>query len=116
MAQLLTYCYSIEGDPPVEREFPRGEAPDTITLEDGRIAARDYRAELAPTHSTGAGWPMAPCYASGVQPEQRYVLQNYLANKGVPTEVNRNGDPIYTSPSHQKAALKARGMHNKASY
>jgi hypothetical protein len=113
--QMITYCYSVDGEPPVEREFPRGEAPSEITLEDGRVAARDYRAELQPTHSSGSGWPFA-CYASGVQPEQRKELQDYLAKKGVPTEVNRNGDPIYRNINHRRAALKARGMFDRSSF
>jgi hypothetical protein len=59
---------------------------------------------------------MAPCYASGVQPEQRVELQNYLARKGVPTEVSPGGDPIYRNPTHRTAALKARGMHDRSSF
>ncbi len=113
---LITYCYTAEaGSIPVEREFERGEAPPEITLDDGRKAQRDYRAELQPTHATGAGWPFA-CFASGVQPEQRKELQDYLAKKGVPTEVNGSGDPVYRNSAHRKAALKARGMFDRASF
>lgn len=87
--------------------------PETMTLEDGTIAKRVWGVPAVPSPK---GWPMAPCFASGVRPEQAQELRDYLRDKGVPTEVTRGGDPIYTSPEHQRRALKARGMHNKAGW
>lgn len=56
------------------------------------------------------------CVASGVHPSQREDLEKFLKKAGVPTRVDADGNPIYTSAAHRRKALKARGMHDKASY
>ena len=61
------------------------------------------------------GWPLE-CYASGVAPDQAGELRDYLAKKGVPTEVSADGNPIYRDAAHRRKALKARGLHDKASF
>ncbi len=115
---MATFCFSDEsGGVTVERDYPVGKAPESIKLDDGRRAHRDYAAEhRTPVRRAGAGWPMPPCYASGVHASQAGELREFLRKSGVPTEVNRNGDPIYRNVSHQRAALKVRGMHNNADY
>ena len=70
----------------------------------------------ARTERTMAGWPMAPCLASGVHPNQAQELRDCLSNAGVPTEVTSDGDPIYRTPTHRKRALKARHLVDKSSY
>lgn len=111
----VTYCFSIEGETPVEREFDRGAAPPEIVLGDGRVARRDYRAELSPTHSTGAGWPIV-CVGSGVNANQAQELRDEFKRCGVPTEVTGGGDPIYRDAAHRRRALKARCIFDKSSY
>ena len=93
-----------------------GEAPETIEI-DGMPAYRDFAAEQGGRRrSTGEGWPMAPCVGSGVNAAQASELRTFLKDRGCPTEVTSEGDPVYTSPRHQAKALKLRGMHNRASY
>lgn len=92
------------------------ELPETITLSDGRIAKRDFAADCRTVSTaSSAGWPIT-CYASGVHASQAQELRDYYKSHGCPTEVTNNGDPIYTSSSHQKKALKCRGLVNKSSY
>lgn len=59
---------------------------------------------------------MEPCCASGVHASQAQELREHLADRGCPTEVTTDGDPIYTSAAHRKKALKCRGMFDKASF
>ena len=91
-----------------------GDAPKSILLDDGRVALRDFAAEHT-SRRAGSGWPMT-CFASGVHASQADELRRYLADRGCPTEVTRDGDPVYTSASHRKKALKLRGMYDRQSY
>lgn len=108
------YCYSTGDNHVEERFFRMGDAPATITLDDGRVAERDFAAEHSP-RTAGAGWPFE-CFASGVHPSQAGELREFFHKAGVPTEVSKNGDPVYTSAAHRKKALKARGFFDKAAY
>ena len=111
---MPTYCYKTEEGETAEAIFAMGEAPEMI-LVGGQEAVRDFQAEQggAP-RSTGSGWPMAPCFASGVNAAQAPELRKFLADRGCPTEVTSDGDPVYRSPAHQKKALGLRNLHNKA--
>lgn len=91
-----------------------GKAPASVFL-DGLEAKRDYQAERVAVPST-AGWPMEPCCASGVHADQAQELRDHFRNCGVPTEVNGDGDPTYTSAIHQKKALAVRGFHLNNSF
>jgi len=90
-----------------------GWPPEKITVE-GEGCPRDRRAEMHGGTPT-KGWPLA-CYASGVHPDQAQDLRDEFKRVGVPTEVNHDGDPVYTSPTHRRKALKARGFFDRASY
>ena len=107
------YCYGTETGAIIERKFEWGKAPPAI-LVDGVEAKRNYRAELVGIPSA-SGWPII-CYASGVNARDAGALREYLAQKGVPTEVTPDGDPVYTDPVHRRKALKARGLIDKAGY
>jgi len=107
------YCYSSEESDVVEKYFPMGDAPKSIRVK-GKTLKRDFRAEHMP-RPAGTGWPMV-CYASGVNAEQAGELRDFLGKNGCPTEVTNGGDPIYTSASHRKKALKLRGMYDRSSY
>ena len=125
---MPTYCYKTDNNEVIERIFPMGQAPDQVVIMSGEmgsvIAKRYYQAEGVAGQVAGEGtpdrisgkpkkpWPMA-CVASGVHPSQAKELGDHLAKHGVPTEVNKQGDPVYTSASHRKRALKARGFFDK---
>ena len=122
------YCYKSDNNEIVDRFFPMGEAPENIVLEDGTTARRDFQAEGVTGQMVGTEnpvknrkhpsrpWPMAPCVASGVHASQAQELRDHLAERGVPTKVTNDGDPIYTSAAHRKRALKVRGFHDRASF
>jgi hypothetical protein len=59
---------------------------------------------------------MAPCVGSGVNAEQAPELRKFLADRGCPTAVTNDGDPVYTSAGHRRKALKLRGMCDKGGY
>ena len=108
------YCYETRRGRIIERVFPIGKAPHVIELPRGGEATRNFSAErkgLPPTK----GWPMT-CYASGVNANQAGELRSLLASKGVPTEVTRDGDPVYRDATHRKKALRARGLFDKSSF
>ncbi len=66
-------------------------------------APRTYGVTKWPIHSS----------AMGVNPSQRQQLQDYLANQGVNCEVDREGRPVLTCPSHRKAVAEARGFFDR---
>lgn len=119
----MKYCFTTRDGETVERSYPMGKAPSEVTLKDGRIALRDYFAERVTGFVSGTGnpvrsggWPMKPCVASGVNAEQAGELRDYLSERGCPTEITPDGDPVYTSPAHRRKALKLRGMHDRNSF
>ena len=132
---MPTYCYKINEDLKFDRDFPAGEAPDEIPFlripsvsKELFTAYRDRQTEaLGMTTSVKnsdnpvksgrvSPWPMEPCIASGVHPDQAQELRGHLEKHGCKTEVNKEGNPIYTSASHRKRALKCRGLNDRNSY
>jgi hypothetical protein len=93
-----------------------GKAPASVTLPDGRVAERDLCAEHSGRNARGELWPMEPCVASGVNAAQAGELRKFLLDHGCPTEVTRDGDPIYRNPEHRKRALRLRHMHDRSAY
>lgn len=111
---MPTYCYQHPRTGDVqERVFPAGKAPSAIVHRRRRYR-RCYHAERASVPAT-KGWPMT-CVASGVNAAQAGQLRDYLARSGVPTEVTRDGDPIYRDAAHRRKALKARGLFDRSSF
>jgi len=110
---MPTYCYVTDDGQVDEIVAPIGEAPKTIKI-NGVEAHRDFRAENVGVPAPG-GWPMT-CVASGVHPADAGKLRQHLADKGVPTDVTRDGDPVYRDAAHRRRALKARGMFDKTDY
>lgn len=110
---MPTYCYKDNRGEIYEEVFPIGKAPKSMRV-NGRHAHRCYEAETKGIPSTKC-WPMT-CVASGVNASQAGELKEFLASKGVPTEVTRGGDPIYRDANHRRKALKARGLVDKSSY
>ncbi len=115
---MVGYCYIAENGETAELMFPMGDAPPSVVLDSGQRAVRDFRAEgvggqVAGTKTPCKGWPMAPCVASGVHPDQAGELREHLTRRGCPTEVTGGGNPVYTSAAHRKKALKIRGFCDK---
>ncbi len=107
------YCYKDDRGEIYEECFPMGGAPKSMRV-NGRHAKRCYEAESKSVPAT-KGWPMT-CVASGVHASQAGELRELLASKGVPTQVTKDGDPIYRDAQHRRKALKARGLVDRKSY
>jgi hypothetical protein len=108
----MLYCYE-HGDTVITKSFPMGKAPKFVFV--GKVRyRRSFRAEHKGIPAT-SGWPLE-CYASGVHADQAQELRDFLAKKGVPTDVTPEGNPIYRDANHRKRALKARGLHDNSSY
>jgi hypothetical protein len=97
----------------ITQSLSDGPPPKQIMV-DGQVAKRSYAAEQAGVPAT-KGWPIE-CYASGVHADQADELRQHLRERGVPTEVTADGDPIYTSAAHRRKALKARGFFDRKAY
>jgi hypothetical protein len=107
------FCYETEDGEIIERMYDAGKAPSYIRV-NGLIARRSFRSERVAVPAT-SGWPLT-CYASGVNARDAKKLEKHLAQSGVPTEVTPDGDPVYTSASHRRKALRARGFIDRAGY
>jgi len=113
---MAIFCYKTSDGKIFERDFPVGKAPRTVRLSTGRIARRFLAAELThQAHPSGKGWPLT-CVASGVHPDQAGELRDHLADRGVPTEVTSDGDPVYRNAAHRRRALAARGIYDNNSF
>jgi hypothetical protein len=108
------YAYSSDSGEYEERFFKMGEAPRSITLDNGCVLERDFSAEHNP-RKAGGGWPIE-CIASGVSPQQAQELRDFYEKSGCPTEVKNNGNVVYRDSEHRKRALKLRGFRDYNSF
>lgn len=108
------YCYETEEGTVHERPFPMCAKIPPWVMVDGKKARRCYQAERKSVPPT-KGWPMT-CFTSGVHASQAQELSDHLARAGVPTEVTKDGDPVYRDAKHRRRALKARGFVDKSSF
>ncbi|MBQ2628939.1 MAG: hypothetical protein IJG13_04605 [Kiritimatiellae bacterium] len=109
---MAVYCFR-HGNKVVERSFPISERPKFITI--GGV--RYYRSigDEGPGVPATAGWPLE-CVASGVAPSQAGELRKFYSDHGCPTEVTRDGNPVYRDAAHRRRALKLRGFHDRAAF
>lgn len=106
------YAYR-RGRKVVTRQFPVAERPKFIVV-GGKRFFRSYSDERPGVPGT-AGWPIE-CYASGVNPDQAGELRKFYADRGCPTEVTEDGNPVYRDARHRKKALKLRGFRDNSSF
>lgn len=111
---MPTYCYQDPQGFIHERQFRIGEAPKSIDLGARGTANRCFGAEVK-TVPIGSGWPLE-CVASGVNAKDGPALAQHLRERGCPTDVSKDGNPIYRDAAHRKRALKIRGYHDKNAY
>lgn len=111
---MPVYCYQDQDGFIHEKVYPMGEAPKSISLGARGTARRCFGAETKSVPSQ-KGWPIE-CLASGVNAKDRKELEKTLRDAGVPTDVSKDGNPIYRDANHRKKALKARGFVDKSAY
>ena len=90
----------------------RQDAHGYIVLDDGRAARRDYMAESTVGTPALAGWPKAS-EALAVHPDQIEEARRDARFKGVPTEFDGVGRPVFENASHQSRYVRAYGYFNK---
>lgn len=87
-----------------------------IRLKDGTECYYDEKATRILKHgksfSTPGNWPMAS-YAIGGHPDDRIRMMKEASDKGVPTEFDREGDAVFTSPRHRQRYCKAMGYYDR---
>jgi hypothetical protein len=111
---MPTYCYKTKTGVVLEKVFPVGKQPKELKLGGGKVAFRDFASERVGVPPT-KGWPIE-CIGSGVNASQAGDLRQHLMDKGVPTEVTSDGNPIYRNSKHRRKALKARGLCDKSAF
>lgn len=70
---------------------------------------------VKPVRSGGGKWPRES-YAMGVDPEDVPQAMETARRHGVPTEYTPDGDPVLTSPGHQKRYMRVFGFYERNSY
>jgi len=111
----MLYCYTTEDGCTTEQVFPMGEAPNSVTLMDGRTAFRDIAAEhpaRGPRTAVGSKWPICS-ESAGVHPDQIPEAMAHCESMGVPTSYTKDGRAILVSRSHRARHLKAVGLFDK---
>lgn len=91
-----TKRYTINGVPVTEEEF-NSVFPDQPMTNDGSVLF---------------GWQPIESLAMCVHPNQVEEARACAVKQGVPTEYLPTGEPVFTSRSHRKAFLRAKGVHD----
>ena len=98
----MTYCYACECGRKIEKNVPMSDFAKTIKCKKcGKLMGINPAAQHRHRPSTSSCWPQESD-AMGVHPAQAKEYSDYLREKGVPTEVNSEGNPILTSRGHRK--------------
>ena len=108
----MTYCYACKCGNKTEHSMPMSDFSKTIVCEKcGNLMGIDLVAQQYKTPGTSC-WPMESD-AMGVHPAQAKEYSDYLREKGVPTEVNTEGNPILTSRHHRKLVCAATDTYDR---
>jgi hypothetical protein len=113
---MTFYCYSTDERPPtiVDLPFPPGAAPQTVTLDDGRIAHRDYAAEhrAAPkgTRIPRKRYPYVDYCEQAVNPASLEEVRSYLGQRGCRADYRRDGSVLIESPGQLSRMRRLRGF------
>lgn len=78
----------------------------------GAQTERDFIGEAYGVAHKPGNWPMKS-EAMAVHPDQIGEAVADAAKKGVPTEFDREGRPIWTSPGHRKRFCEAYGAYDR---
>jgi len=113
----MIYCYACKCGNKIEKSMPMSEFSEfTECPECGGTMGIDIAAQQNGMRDTPSNWPLESD-AAGVHPDQAKEYGDYLREKGVPTEIRENGNPVFTSQRHRKLVCQATGMYDRnASY
>ena len=108
------YCYTNDKGVTQERFFTMGAAPESIVV-DGTKYSRNYSLEHRGQARGGEGWPIHS-ESMRVLPNQIEKTAELAHSKGVPTDFDRGGRPIWTNENHKQKYIKAFGYFDKQSF
>ena len=119
---MPTYCY-LRPDNKIEEVFMsivekerREGKGGVIVLDDGTKAVRSLIAEQRGARDVSdSAYPIAS-KAAAVHPDQIAEATEHAKHRGVPTNFDRMGHPIFESAVHQKRYCKTRQMANLDTY
>lgn len=105
---MPVYAYVNDAGDVIEEIHRIGKAPKRVTRK-GVKYVRAIAVEHSGFKDTPGNYPMRTD-VEGVHPSQAKELSDYLAEKGVPTQVYSDGTVRWESRGHRREYLKARGM------
>lgn len=109
----MTYCYACKCGNKTEKQMPMSEFSKTIVCDKcERLMGIDLVSQQGHRPNTAGAWPMESD-AMGVHPAQAKEYSDYLREKGVPTEVNTEGNPVLTSQHHRKLVCAATDTYDR---
>jgi hypothetical protein len=112
---MPVYCYTTEDGTTVEQFHHVGKAPDTVKLDDGRVARRDMHAEWCGRNSLGDLCPETST-AMGCPPYYQEKMKAFLRTKGVEAKYDKEGRAILRDKAHRKAMMRALGLVDRSRY
>lgn len=109
----MIYCYACKCGYKLEKKCSISEFQEFIKCtECGGLMGINIAAQQQGVKDTASNWPMASD-ALGVHPDQAKEYSDYLRSKGVPTEINSDGNPVLTSQRHRKNVCAATQMYDR---
>ena len=109
------YVYETKDGEKIDKVFSLQKRPETVTLEDGRIAKRVFATCNFSGGDTARGWPIKD-FACGVTPDEVKECRLDFKRKGIKAEVHPDGDIIHHNSVERKDTLKKLGLHDRNSY
>lgn len=113
------YEFKSEDGEIIERFFSFKEKPSSIKI-DGKEYVAQIGTIIGCVVKKPKGFGGKPCStwpresaAMGVSETQVKDAMAEDRRKGVPTDYTKDGNPILTSPGHEKAYMKAHGFHHR---
>ena len=109
----MRYAYACQCGNKKERVCSLSEFKETIRCPEckGKMHI-DIVAQQRSVRPNCMNWPMESD-ALGVAPEQAKEYAEYLRERGVPTEINSEGNPILTSREHRRRVCEATGAYDR---
>jgi len=108
----MIYLYKCKCGEKSEKSLSLAEFRKTIPCSCGKDMTIDIAAQQGGMKDTASNWPMESD-ACGVHPDQAKEYAKYLREKGVPTEVLPNGNPVFTGRDHRKKVCAVTGMYDR---
>lgn len=96
----------------------RGHGDKVVYLIDGREVSRAEFDEAFPDKPIGdgtglCGWKELHSEGAAVHPKQIKEAAELAKSRGVPTNFDSQGRPVFTSRTHRKQYLQAHGMFDR---